>query len=90
MFPRPAVAGILQQGFVEARLHVDVPNTLSQQQFAANKAVRQRLVGDNTAMPWYVIVDPSTGRALRETGLSGGGADAWEQLFLRFLRGEPN
>lgn len=83
IFPRPAVAGILKQGFVESRHHVDVQSSLTKEQFDANRALRDQLASTK-AMPFYVIVDPSTGKALRSTGLSGG-PGAWEELFVKFL-----
>ncbi|GAB4138352.1 MAG: hypothetical protein Fur0037_04040 [Planctomycetota bacterium] len=87
IFLRPAVAGLLKKGFVESRHHTDVQFTLTSRQFAANRKLRDELAG-TTATPYYVIVDPQTGRKLRETGLSGG-PSAWEDLFVAFLKGTP-
>ncbi|MEY4672301.1 MAG: hypothetical protein RL148_85 [Planctomycetota bacterium] len=87
VFLRPAVAGVLKQKFVEARMHVDIQSSLTAGQFADNKARQQELAG-SYAMPFFVIVDPRTGAKLRATGLSGGPGN-WEPLFLEFLNGTP-
>jgi hypothetical protein len=86
IFLRPAVAGLLETGFIESRHHTDVQFTLSPEQFAANRKLRDEIAG-TTATPYYVIVDPKTGKKLRQTGLSGG-PNAWEELFVNFLRGD--
>lgn len=84
VFPRPAVAALLQRGFVESRHHVDVQGTLTPDQFAANRKLRDQ-IAVTQATPYYVIVDPNTGKKLRETGLSGGPGN-WEALFIAFLQ----
>jgi hypothetical protein len=86
IFPRPAVAGLLQKGFVESRHHVDVQSSLTKEQFDRNRLLRDQLASTK-AMPFYVICDPVTGKALRATGLSGG-PGAWEELFVQFLIGD--
>lgn len=86
IFLRPAVAGILKAGFVESRHHIDVKNTLTDEQLAANRALADELAGSR-ATPQYVIVDPRTGAKLRSTALSGG-FTTWEDLMLHFLRGD--
>jgi len=77
IFPSPAVAGILEPGFVEARLHTDGPPREEE-----NKA-RQKEMTESYATPIYVIVDPSGGRVLR---LRAGWMS--EAQFAGFLRGD--
>ena len=86
IFLRPAVAGVLKAGFVESRHHIDVKNTLTDEQLEANRKLADELAGTR-ATPQYVIVDPNTGRRLRATALSGG-FTSWEELLLGFLRGD--
>lgn len=83
VFLRPAVAGKLETGFVEARLHVDIQRDLTDAQFEQNRAVRDRLV-DTKAMPTFVIIDPSDEETVIVTGLSGAPTE-WEGLFVEFL-----
>lgn len=88
VFLRPAVAGILKQKFVEARMHVDIQSSLTAAQLADNRARQQEFAG-TYAMPFFVIIDPKSGAKLRVTGLSGGPGN-WEPLFLEFLQGNSN
>ena len=85
IFLRPAVAGVLKAGFVESRHHIDVKNTLTDEQLEANRKLADELAGTR-ATPQYVIVDPTTGKKLRSTALSGS-FPSWEELMLGFLRG---
>ncbi len=79
VFPRPAVAGELKQGFIEARLHTDGGPAEER-----NKELQRELTG-SVANPIYVIVDPKTGKPLRrKVGLVP------EENFLQFLRGPVN
>jgi hypothetical protein len=86
IFLRPAVAGVLKAGFVESRHHIDVKNTLTDEQLEANRKLADEIVGTR-ATPQYAIVDPNTGQKLRATALSGG-FTTWEELMLGFLRGD--
>jgi len=86
IFLRPAVAGILKAGFVESRHHIDVKNTLTEEQLEANRKLADEIAGSR-ATPFYVIVDPNTGQRLRSTALTPNVA-GWEDLMLGFLRGD--
>ena len=83
VFPSSAVAGLMKPNFVEARLHTDSQNTLSDEQFATNQRYRDELAG-TFAMPYFVVVDPGTGETVGEHGLSGGPGE-WEPNWLDFL-----
>ena len=76
MFRRPAVRRVLYKGFVEARLHTD---------FGVNieriRELQAELADGNVANPYYVIVDPDTGRKLR----SFPGGTLREKAWLEFL-----
>jgi hypothetical protein len=85
VFPRAAVAAVLKEKFVEARLHTDIQSHLTAAQFATNRK-KQRELASSIGNPFFVIVDPATGRKLRETGLSGG-PSAYEGVILEFLKG---
>jgi hypothetical protein len=75
VFPLPAVAGELQQGFIEARLHTDGGPAE-----ARNKELQREMTG-SVANPIYVLYDPITRQGLRrKAGYMG------EQKFIEFLR----
>ncbi len=59
VFPHPAVAGILREHYVEARLHLDGPEPAR----SRNNALRERLSGD-IARPTYVVLEPKSGRRI--------------------------
>jgi hypothetical protein len=76
VFPRPAVAGVLQTEFIEARLHNDGGSKMEETR------ARQKEMTDSVATPIYVIVDPKSGVKLRlRAGYMG------EETLLEFLRG---
>jgi len=83
IFLRPAVAGVMQQNFVESRHHTDIQNTLTAEQFEANRKLRDE-VAATTATPYFVIVEPKSGKKIAEHALSGG-PNAWEGNWLDFL-----
>jgi len=85
IFLRPAVAGIMAKNFVESRHHTDIQNTLTIEQFEANRKLRDE-IAETTATPYFVIVDPKTGKKIAEHALSGG-PNAWEGNWLEFLNG---
>ena len=58
IFPRPAVAEALRNGFIESRLHMDAPSL--PEQFAE----LQRDLSGTVATPTYVVIDPATGKKL--------------------------
>ena len=84
IFLRPAVAGIMQAGFVESRHHTDIQNTLTAEQFAANRKLQDEIAGTK-ANPYFVVVDPKTGAKIAEHSLSGG-PNAWEGNWIEFLQ----
>ena len=78
VFPSPAVAGVLREHFVEARLHVlDGTKNIEE-----SRALRERLAGVVTT-PFYVALDPQ-GEASLGTFEGGGVPRAGE--FLDFLQ----
>ena len=76
IFPRAAVADLLEHGFVEARLHTDGGPAK-----AANRA-RQAALAGTIALPVYVVLDPASGAELGQ--LEGATTEA---RFVEFLRG---
>jgi len=77
LFPRPAVAGVLKQGYIEARLHVDGGPALQE-----NKRLQAELT-KSVALPFFLAYDPSERKVLRKTaGLRP------EDKFIAFLKGE--
>ena len=82
VFPSTAVAELLENNYVEARIHTD-----HQSKGEAQRALQLEMVGV-VAAPYYVIVDPTTGLQMGQhklTGVSGG----WDQIrdkFAAFLR----
>lgn len=80
IFLRPAVAGVLKKGFIEARLHADGP---SEPKYDRIRELQKKLT-NSVALPIFVIIDPKTGDKLRKkAGLMT------EAAFLNFLRGAP-
>jgi len=83
--PKPAVAGVLKEGYVEARLHTDretVPQLERILELQAKYA-------ESVALPIYVVVDPETEQRIgkyegAQPAISSGAAED----FLRFLK-EP-
>ena len=84
IFLRPAVAGIMQKHFVEARHHTDTQNTLTEAQLAANRKLQEELA-HTMANPFYVVVDAKTGKTIGTHELSGG-PNAWEGNWVAFLQ----
>lgn len=77
LFPKPAVAGALKKNYIEARLHTD-----GGPREAENRKLQEEKAG-SPANPYYVIIDPKTGKVLRKkAGLIP------EAKFLEFLRVE--
>lgn len=79
VFPRPAVAGILEPSYVEARLHTDNPR--ENPNIERIQELQRELTG-SVATPIYVALDPRTGekRAVFE------GSTYDEEKFAEFLR----
>ncbi|HEX5053301.1 MAG TPA: hypothetical protein VFZ65_16110 [Planctomycetota bacterium] len=85
IFLRPAVAEIMNKNFVEARHHTDIQNTMTEEQLATNRRLQAQIAGTK-ANPYFVVVDPKTGKKIAEHSLSGG-PNAWEENWLEFLNG---
>ncbi len=85
VFLRPAVAGLMKRGFVEARLHTDLQKSLTKEQFARNKELQRQLAATR-AMPMFVVVDPKTGRELGETPPVGLSPAALTENWVAFLQ----
>lgn len=83
VFPSPAVAELMKKHLIEARLHTDSQNTLSDEQFATNKKAQADIAG-TIANPYFVVVDPKTGQKLAEFKLSGGFAQ-WGEKWQKFV-----
>ena len=58
VFPLPAVAGILNESYIEARLHADGDVNIEQ--------IRelQMELAQSVATPFYVVVNPKTGESV--------------------------
>lgn len=63
-FELPAVAGILSDNFIEARLHTDGDDGPRRQR---NRELQGRFAS-SIANPWLVIIDPKTETKLAESG----------------------
>lgn len=68
-FRKPAVAGVLEERFVEARLHTDFPEL----------AELQLEMTQSKALPIYLVVDPGIGA---QHGRVDGGL---KEAFVRLL-----
>ena len=77
ILPHPAVAGILSEHFVEARLHTDL---LEDEIVEPILELQDELVGNPTT-PAYVLLDPATG--LQKGLMEGATLD--EDKFRDFL-----
>ena len=78
IFPLPAVAGILEEQMVEARLHTDLHDEVQKQR---NVDLQLELTESYT-LPLYLVMDPETGEILgrRDGSLTN------EEAFAAFLR----
>ena len=85
VFLEQAVASLMKKHLVEARLHTDSQKTLTDAQFAKNREVQDRVAGVKTT-PYFVIVDPVTGKKIDEFALSGG-FGAWPGKWVKFIEG---
>lgn len=83
VFLEQAVASLMKQHIVEARLHTDSQKTLTDEQFAKNREVQDRVAGVKTN-PYFVVVDPTTGKKLGEFALSGG-FGSWPGKWVKFI-----
>lgn len=84
IFPSPAVAGLMQRFIVESRQHTDSQNTLTAEQFAANKKAQKEISG-TIANPYFVVVDPKSGKQIGRHELSSTWTQ-WEAEWVAFLQ----
>ena len=84
VFRSPAVAALMKEHFVESRQHIDIKKHLTDAQLAENQRLRTELAGDTIAAPYFVVIDPKTGKKLGQHSLSGG-PGAWEPGWIEFL-----
>ena len=84
IFLEQAVASLMKQHLVEARLHTDSPKHLTDEQFANNRKAQAELAGVKTN-PYFVMVDQKTGEKVGEFALSGG-FGAWPGKWTEFLQ----
>lgn len=84
ILPDDAIAPILAEHFVEARLHMDNEAAIPPEKWRRHVQLRQDLVEGRLTTPTYVTVDPSTGAPIVEHVLSGG-PGAWLAGYRAFL-----
>ena len=78
VFIKPAVAGLLEKDYVEARLHTDGHTNIER------ILELQKRLAESVANPIYVTVDPKSGTRLGKfEGATLGDGD--EAKFIRFL-----
>ena len=71
VFPDGAVAPVLEESYVEARVHIDYPEFLQ----------LEEEMTDSVAQPVYLLIDPETRKILgRHDGFAG------PEKFREFLR----
>ena len=76
VFPDGAVAPVLEENYVEARVHVDYPEFLE----------LEKEMADSVSQPVYLIIDPETREILgREEGVSLPGT--FREFLLRPVGG---
>ena len=79
MFPSPAVAGILNEHYVEARLHTDGETNIER-----ILEVQRELTG-SVATPIYVLVDPKSGQEVGQFDGSTFDEDEFASFLSRVL-----
>ena len=84
VFPRSAVADLLEEGFIEGRLHIENQRERTEAQFQAFLELRDQHVGTQ-AIPAYVVIEPKSKESLAFYQLPGADPDVWEQDFVRIL-----
>jgi hypothetical protein len=75
-FRAPAVAGLLREKFVEARLHTDGEEPVHDE----IRTLRDQLTSGNLTTPIYIVMDPVTGAQIGR--LNG----AFEDRFIRMIQ----
>lgn len=84
VFLEVAVADLMKKELVECRLHTDTQNTLTAEQFAKNREVQAEISGTK-ANPYFVMVDPDTGKKVHEFALSGDWS-TWPDKWVAFIK----
>jgi len=84
VFLETAVADLMKEQVVEARLHTDTQNTLTAEQLEKNREVQAEIAGTK-ANPHFVIVDPNTGNKVKEFKLSGD-FTTWPAKWTKFIK----
>ena len=82
IFPDPAVAGILKEHYIEARLHTD--DQSAPERSAAQEKLQVEMTG-SVAQPTYVIIDPGS-QPGEEKQLETRAGSASVDTFVRFFR----
>jgi len=85
VFLETAVAALMKKQVVEARLHTDTQNTLTDAQFRKNREAQATISGTK-ANPYFVIVDPKTGEKVSEFSLSDD-FTTWPGKWIKFIEG---
>ena len=78
VFRLPVVAGILNESYVEARLHTDGETNIDE-----IRTLQETLV-HSVATPYYVVVDPNSGE---KKAIFEGATLKDESPFTEFLQG---
>ena len=86
ILPDPLIRPILEQHFVEARLHMDSESAIPAEKWKRHLQLRQDLVAGRTTTPTYVSVDPNTGKAIVEHILSGDWLTGYRQFLESSLQ----
>jgi hypothetical protein len=71
VFTNPAVAAVLSEKFVEARLHIEAYQESGGQKLDDFLALRTKFA-ESPAMPTYAVIDPTTGARVGWHQLVGG------------------
>jgi hypothetical protein len=83
-FHQAPIAGLLREGFVESRLHMDAPEEIDAAKWPYHRLLQDELIG-SAAVPYYAILDPRTGSYLAQTRLHGGDRAGWARDIETFL-----
>lgn len=83
-FHDTAVAKLLRDGFVEARLHMDGEDALPADKFALQRVLQQELIGQ-VAVPQYAVLDATSGEFLARHQNQGAPGQQWATDFQALL-----
>ncbi|MCA8944287.1 MAG: hypothetical protein KDB80_17105 [Planctomycetes bacterium] len=85
VFPKSAVADLMEPLIVEARLHAENQRKRSPEEYARFVELRDEHVGTE-AIPQYVFLDPESGEQLAYYTPPGPDPDALAADFVRILQ----